>query len=156
MTNSNSYSEETSTSFFFGTKNAQHCLPTPTRTLLSHYCTFCSNCDFMEFHWMSHCLFTSSTCNDSHKVKEKKELKQCWDFPLWQKEWTVPAKKTHILSLLLQKLDLLFIHLHITRLGRGFLCRFSSLRATQNIPQSSTHLDVSKSPVTKDCMTVFD
>lgn len=98
----------------------------------------------MEFHWMSHCLFTSSTCKQRQKVKQMtlehiyRKLKYTETFPYGKRGWAVRAKKTHILSLLLQKLDLLFIHLNITRFGRGFLCSFSTLWGTQNIPKSTT------------------
>lgn len=54
--------------------------------------------------------------------------------PMAKRGWTISLTKkgnkkhkTHILSLLLQKLDLLFIHLNITRFSWGFLCSFSTL-----------------------------
>lgn len=54
--------------------------------------------------------------------------------PVAKRGWVVCWRKTHILSLLLQKLDLLFICLHITRFSRGFLRGFSSLGAQRTFP----------------------
>lgn len=54
-------------------------------------------------------------------------------------------KKTHILSLLLQKLDLLFIHLYITWFSWGFLCSFSTLGAHKTF-LSPQHYSITQTP----------